>query len=182
MKDASNEPSVAFSDAAVLVPVYRRPDSEVGMVLIRRVPHGPHGNQIAFRGGRREPEDKSLQVTALREAVEEIGIESTSTEILAELPRVETLTTGARITPFLARIIIPRTWRLQKTEIAEIIEIRVSDFGEPGAKGTTVKRMPAWQAPRHVPFLRVGALQIWGATFRILDPLIPRLLSNEWSI
>jgi 8-oxo-dGTP pyrophosphatase MutT (NUDIX family) len=89
-------------EAAVLVPVYRRQDGELMVVLIRRPQGGAHGGQLALPGGQRDPTDADLAATALREANEELGLTADHVELLAALPVVETSTTGFRIAPFLA--------------------------------------------------------------------------------
>ncbi|HEY3110169.1 MAG TPA: NUDIX domain-containing protein, partial [Chloroflexota bacterium] len=58
-------------EAAVLAPVYRDAEGRLRLVLILRGPRGVHGSQIALPGGRREPGDRDLLATALREAEEE---------------------------------------------------------------------------------------------------------------
>jgi 8-oxo-dGTP pyrophosphatase MutT (NUDIX family) len=171
-----------IQDAAVLVPVYRRPDGDLGIVLVRRSREGSHGGQIAFPGGKPSPGDDSLQATALREAHEETGLFPAHVTILAELPSVETHTTRYRIYPFLAGISVPNEWRRQKREIAEIIDLAVLDLAEPSATGEMFIRPRSMEAPRQVPCYRIGHHRIWGATFRILEPLIPRLLSGEWAV
>ena len=75
--------TLALIESAVLVPLYRGSDGRLGLVFIRRSPFGQHGGQIAFPGGRREPNDPDLLATALREAEEEIGLERRSVDILA---------------------------------------------------------------------------------------------------
>jgi 8-oxo-dGTP pyrophosphatase MutT (NUDIX family) len=171
-----------MQDAAVLVPVYRRPDGDLGLVLVRRSSEGPHGGQIAFPGGRPAATDDSLRATALRETHEEIGLFPDHVTVLAELPTVSTLTTRYYIYPFLGRITVPKTWRRQRSEIAEIIEVRVRDLEGPGAKGEMVKNSPSWQTPRRLQYYRVGHHRVWGATYRILHPLIARLLAGEWVV
>src|SRR5688500_13126070 len=59
-------------EPAALIPVYRDRDGHVRLVLIRRGEGGVHGGHLAFPGGKRDPDDASMQDTAVREAEEEI--------------------------------------------------------------------------------------------------------------
>jgi 8-oxo-dGTP pyrophosphatase MutT (NUDIX family) len=169
-------------EAAALVPVYRDDGGELQLVLVRRAEGGIHGGQLALPGGKRDVQDRSLLDTALREACEEIGLARSRIHVLAQLPPAETRTTGFRIVPFLARIVRPVQWRPDAREVAEVIEVRLSELIRPGAHAEEVKQLPGWPAPRPTPFYRVGPYQLWGVTYRIVDPLIPRLLAGEWNI
>ncbi len=95
---------------------------------------------------------------------------------------METIRTGFRIFPFLARISPPEQWRLDEREIAEVIEIGVRELARPDAHGEELRQLPAWPEPQRIPFFRVGPYQLWGASYRILRPLIPRLLAGEWEL
>jgi 8-oxo-dGTP pyrophosphatase MutT (NUDIX family) len=170
-------------DSAVLAPVYRDPQGRLRLVFIRRSPHGVHGGQIAFPGGRREAGDASLLQTALREAEEEIGLEPQRVQVLAELPVVPTMSTGFRIAPFLGRLEgAPPTWRRQETEIEEILEVAIDDLVKPSAHAEERWQLPGWTTPRPVAFYWIGPYKLWGATYRIVAPLLPRLLAGEWKI
>jgi 8-oxo-dGTP pyrophosphatase MutT (NUDIX family) len=170
-------------DSAVLAPLYRDPQDRLRLVFIRRGPHGIHGGQIAFPGGRREPEDADLLATALREAEEEVGLDPGSVDVLAELPVIQTLATGFRVAPFLGRLRgAPPTWRRQETEIDEILEIPLEDLLRPEAHGVEHWQLPRWPAPRKIAFYRIGPYKLWGATYNIVHPLIPRLLAGEWQV
>lgn len=169
-------------DAAILVPVYRAADGELHVVLVRRSEGGVHGGQLAFPGGKPDPADDSMLDTALREAQEEIGLDPAHIEILASLPIVETRTTGFRVYPFLARLPAPGQWRACAREIAEIIEVPVSELTRAEAHGTAIEQFPTWPAPQEVPFYRIGSYRLWGFSYRVLHPLIPRLLAGEWQI
>ncbi|MGI9145459.1 MAG: NUDIX hydrolase [Chloroflexota bacterium] len=175
--------TLALIESAVLAPVYRDPEGRLGLVFIRRSPFGRHGGQIAFPGGRREAEDPDLRTTALREADEEIGLPPESVVILATLPVVETLATGFRVAPFLGRLkgTLP-AWRRQETEIDEILEILVQDLTHPDAHAVESWQLPGWTAPRLIPYYQIGPYKLWGATYNIVKPLIPRLLAGEWQI
>jgi 8-oxo-dGTP pyrophosphatase MutT (NUDIX family) len=171
-----------FHPAAVLVPVYKDEEGYLKVVLIRRSRDGVHGGEIALPGGKRNSQDHSLTATALREAKEEIGIDPNSVDILEQLPVVDTVVTGYRIHPFLGRIVPPPVWRLDAREVAEIIEVRLEEFTKPGIHGEETRRFPFKPAALNIRYYRIGSHQLWGATYRILHPLIPRLLSGEWLV
>jgi 8-oxo-dGTP pyrophosphatase MutT (NUDIX family) len=169
-------------DAAVLVPVYRDPEGALRLVLLRRAEGGLHGGQIALPGGKRDPGDASLRETAIREASEEIGLPAAAVEILADLPVLETRTTGFRIAPFLARIRPPASWVIAESEVAEVIVVRIEDLLAPGVHGDAIETFPTWKEPHRISFYRIGAHRLWGATYRILHPLLPRLVAGEWEV
>ena len=161
--------------AAVLVPTYSDQYGDLRIVLIVRAPGGPHGSQIAFPGGVREPGDVTLADTALREASEEIGLPPASVEIVEPLPVIDTLTTGFTIAPFLATIERPVEWSLQPSEVAEVLEPRVSDLLAPGIHGSRTVHFDGWPKPREINFYRIGPHELWGASYRIIQPLLPTL-------
>jgi hypothetical protein len=35
---------------------------------------------------------------------------------------------------------------------------------------------------QQAPYYRVGRYRLWGVTFRLLSPLVQRLLAGEWAI
>jgi 8-oxo-dGTP pyrophosphatase MutT (NUDIX family) len=175
--------TLSLVDSAVLAPVYRDAEDRLRLIFIRRSPHGRHGGQIAFPGGRREPEDATLLETALREAHEEIGLEPNRVEVLATLPVIDTVATGFRIAPFLGRLAgPPPTWRRQETEIDEVLDVPLDDLLLPETYGEEDLQLAGWPAPRRIPFLRLGPYKLWGATYRIVELLLPRLTGGEWDI
>ncbi|MEJ2420845.1 MAG: CoA pyrophosphatase [Acidobacteriota bacterium] len=168
--------------AASLIPVYRREDGDVGLVVVRRTPWGVHGGQLAFPGGKYEEEDGDLLETAVRESREEVGLARKAIHVLEELPPLETWTTGFVIHPFLARIERPAEWCKDDREIAQVLEIGLRDLARPDAHGEDLVTFPTWPGPRRIPYYRVGPYKLWGASYRIFHPLLPRLLSGEWEI
>jgi len=167
-------------DAGVLIPVYRGANGELRLILIRRSDNGIHGGHLAFPGGKRDPGDGSMRDTALREAWEEIGIPRNQIEILAELPPVETRTTGFRVHPFLGRIIGPVAWQRNEHEVAEIIDWSLAELVD--AQVLDEDAGLAAATTGRTPYYRVGEHQLWGLSFRIFRGLAPRLLAGEWNI
>ena len=171
-----------MQDAAVLIPVYRTADGELRIVMVLRTPGGVHGGQVAFPGGKRDHGDLSMLETALREAREEVGLTTDKVEVLAHLPVIETRTTDYRVYPFLARILPPVQWQRAEREIADILDIALSELVQPDAHGTAIERFSTWKRAAEVSFYRVGPHRLWGLSYRILHPLIPRLISGEWEV
>ncbi len=175
--------TLSLVDAAVLAPLYRDADGRLRFVFIRRSPFGRHGGQIAFPGGRREPEDADLLTTALRESEEEIGLAPRAVDVLAALPVIETVATGFRVAPFLGRLNgPPPVWRRQESEIDEILEVPLDELTHPEAHAVELWQLPEWDEPREIPFYRIGPYKLWGATYKIVEPLIPRVLEGEWPL
>ena len=166
---ATSEPAPpGLRPAGVLVPL-RTSGGEVTVTLARRterVPH--HKGQICFPGGSRDPGDRDLLATAMREAEEEMGIRSGDVELLGAMERVPTVT-GFCIQPFVVRIAQDARFHLDGFEMAETFDAPLSaftDFSRYRAAGTTFLGKPYM-----VYFLDYDRFTIWGATARILHGL-----------
>lgn len=161
----SEPPPPGLRSAGVLVPL-RATGGEVTVTLARRterVPH--HKGQVCFPGGSRDPGDRDLLATAVREAEEELGIRRADVELLGAMERVPTVT-GFCIQPFVARIPPDARFHLDGFEMAETFDAPLSaftDFSRYRAAGTTFLGKPYM-----VYFLDYGRHTIWGATARIL--------------
>lgn len=171
-----------MQDAAVLVPVYRSGDGDLRIVMVLRSSGGVHGGQIAFPGGKRDDCDLSMLECALREAREEVGLSADRVDVLAHFPAIETRTTGYRVYPFLARITPPLEWQVAEREIAAIIDVSLSELARPEAHDRGIERFSTWQRSAEVPFYRIGTHRLWGLSYRILHPLLPRLMAGEWPV
>jgi 8-oxo-dGTP pyrophosphatase MutT (NUDIX family) len=169
-------------DAAVLIPVYRSQDGELHIVMILRNPGGVHGGQIAFPGGKHDPEDETMLDTALREVREELGLIVEPNDVLAELPMEQTRTTGYRVFPFLARIAVPDRWQIAEREIAEIVDVKLTDLTRRDAHDKMIGRFPTWEKAQQVSFYRIGEHRLWGLSYRILQPVLARLVAGEWHV
>jgi 8-oxo-dGTP pyrophosphatase MutT (NUDIX family) len=166
---ATSEPlPPGLRSAGVLVPL-RDSGGKITVTLARRterVPH--HKGQICFPGGSRDPGDRDLLGTALREAEEELGIRGADVELLGAMERVPTVT-GFCIQPFVARIPRDARFQLDGFEVAETFDAPLSvfsDFSRYRAAGTTFLGKPY-----AVYFFDYDRFTIWGATARILHNL-----------
>ena len=158
--------------AAVLVPVWLRPEG-AEMILTKRSSHlKHHPGQIAFPGGKVDPGDTSPEAAALRESREEIDLPPARIEILGTLPVHETVT-GFAITPFVGLIrgnfeAIP-----EAGEVDEVFSVPLSHVLTPARFSIERRRwMGEWRRFYTVPY---GPYYIWGATARILRGLAERM-------
>jgi 8-oxo-dGTP pyrophosphatase MutT (NUDIX family) len=165
----------------VLAPVFRDGAGEIRVLLVRRGEHGIHGGQLGFPGGKREPEDRSLLETALREAEEEVGLARAGVDVLTALEPLDGLTSGLRVHGYLGRITPPARWRLAPGEIADVLTPSVRTLADPGARHEREVSFATWPASRRVEcVLLEDGLLLWGITLRLLDPLMHPLLAGEW--
>ena len=169
-------------DSAVVIPVHRTSDGDLHIIMILRKPGGVHGGEIAFPGGKHDPQDETMLDTALRELREELGLSVPRQNVLAELPMEQTRTTGYRVFPYLARIAVPDRWQVAEREVAEIVDVKLSDLTRTGAHDKMIDRFPTWPKAEQVSFYQVGQHRLWGLSYRILHPVIPRLVAGEWEV
>ncbi len=166
----------------MLAPVYRDAAGELRLVVVRRSDRGVYGGHLAFPGGKQSKDDADLLETALRETEEEIGAAREDVELVAALEPVIASATLYHVQPYVARLREPGKLRPCEREIVEILHVPLSRLTAPGACYTTTKEFALWPEPREVPCYRIGEHELWGLTYRILNPLLPRLQADEWRI
>jgi 8-oxo-dGTP pyrophosphatase MutT (NUDIX family) len=159
--------------AAVLVPLFLVGETdELHVVLTRRrAEMRRHAGEIAFPGGRRDPEDQSLAQTALREAEEEIGLAPSGVRMLAELPPTSTFATNYVIHPFVGLIAEGLAWRLSPREVDAVLELPLREL----RAGRTMTRLERRGVTFETDAYELNGHVIWGATARILEHLFERL-------
>ena len=120
--------------AAVLVPLYEL-GGELHVVLTKRTMQmSTQKGHIAFPGGRREPGDRDLLATALRESREEIGLDPQHVEIFGRIDDFSTRDGAILIAGFVGLIdaaALPYAWQPAEREVAEILEVPVSHLLDP---------------------------------------------------
>jgi 8-oxo-dGTP pyrophosphatase MutT (NUDIX family) len=157
--------------AAVLVPVVM--SDAPGILLTKRTSHlSAHAGQVSFPGGRIDPEDSGPEAAALREAWEEIGLDSASVQVLGRMADHVT-GTGYRITPVLGLLPPNLRYQLSAHEVESVFELPMSVVLDPTAPKRQRQHVRGvwrdywvWPHPEHY---------IWGATAAILVRLAERL-------
>ena len=159
--------------AAVMVAVTDRP--EPGVILtVRREHMRTHAGQVAFPGGRIDPGEDAI-AAALREAWEEIGLDQSTAEVVAEVDPYRTIT-GFLVTPVLA--VVPPDQQLSphEHEVADWFEAPLHFVLDPANQQL---RSALFQGrERHYYEIVWNDRKIWGATAAMIVNLSRRL---QWS-
>lgn len=156
-----------WPEAAVLVALT---DEDLPRVVLgRRAMHLPlHPGEIAFPGGKREPEDASPWMTARREAQEEVGLPGESVAPLGELAPLLTRT-GFSVHPCVARV--PATLELvvDPGEFDSVFLQPLALFAERDL--FRLEAMRSEERLRMVPHYHIDDDDIWGVTAAVLAQL-----------
>ena len=156
--------------SAVLIALYSDPEPTV--VLTRRTQQmRAHSGEVSFPGGGQDP-GESLWDTACREAREEIQLDTTLARRIGELDHLTTVSSQARIVPYVARLSQPPSMTANPDEVDEILLVSLSELLLP-----EVYREERWQWPgsnqqRPIYFFDLFGDTVWGATANLLRQLL----------
>lgn len=154
-------------EAAVLVALTA--ESSPRVILGRRAMHlALHPGEVAFPGGKREPEDGTPWVTALREALEEVGLEEGLVHRLGELTPLLTRT-GFEVYPCVAKVPDSLDMVVDPGEFDSVFLSPLEVFADRGI--FRLEPMSDGTRTRMVPHYQVGSDNIWGVTAAVLAQL-----------
>ncbi|MDM0043661.1 CoA pyrophosphatase [Variovorax dokdonensis] len=109
------------AQAAVLLPIVQR-ERPTLLLTERSTRMRSHSGQVAFPGGRVDPEDADIVMAAKREALEEVGLLPEFIEVLGVLP-VYTTITAFVVTPVVALVRPGFELELNPDEVADAFEV-----------------------------------------------------------
>ena len=162
----------SYRDAAVLIG-FRDVGSEANVILTQRTAHlKSHAGQVAFPGGKIDPEDASPEAAAMREAQEEIGLDPNFVTPISRLPDYLT-GSGYRIKPILALVAPDARFEANPDEVEAVIEVPFSHLMN---LENHRRESRVWQgAERHYFTIQHIDRHIWGVTAGIIHMMHERL-------
>lgn len=168
------DPFLDCRRAGVLVLFYPAGDDhDLTLVLTRRTESlESHRGQISFPGGSMEPGEDAV-AAAKREAMEELGVEPESLDILGQLSPLYIPPSDFCIYPVVAYAAEPPSFTPNDREVAEVLQVSLRHLRQP-----TTRCEETWElrgAPVRVPYYEVSEHKVWGATAMVLCELLSLL-------
>lgn len=158
--------------AAVLV-LFGDGDTDRGpdVLLQRRATHPQdrHSGQVSFPGGGAEDGDDGPIGTALREAVEETGLEPDGVRPIAVMPELWIPISGFAVTPVLAYWERPsHVHAVDPAETAAVARVPIADLVDPANRFQVSRAAMGWLGPA----FSVSGMLVWGFTAGLLSALL----------
>lgn len=137
-----------------------------------------HPGQVAFPGGRRDPDDVDDAACALREAQEEVGVDPASVRVVGCLPALWVPPSSHQVVPVVG------WWQqpgpvgvVDPAEVADVVRVPVEELVDPHNRVGV--RYPAGRGDG--PGFLVGGLFVWGFTAGLLSWLLELAgLAQPW--
>ena len=156
--------------AAVLILLFPEIGS-VHTVLMQRPEYkGIHGGQISFPGGKKEPADKDIIHTAIREANEETGLRKEEISVIDTLTPLFIPVSNMIVTPVLAWTKSKPAFSHHPGEVVFLFDAEISKLLDPSIIGT--KPMEIHGEMIDVKYYDYDGKVIWGATAMMLHELL----------
>jgi 8-oxo-dGTP pyrophosphatase MutT (NUDIX family) len=156
-------------NGAALVLVYPHDETLHLALTVRGSGLRNHTGQVSFPGGRVD-EGESFEAAALREAAEEIGVESGSVELLGRLTPLHIPVSGYLLHPVVGFTSMRPAFQRAEWEVARIIEAPVTVLADATAIKREVRTRVIQGQPVEVdvPYFDIDGEKVWGATAMVL--------------
>jgi 8-oxo-dGTP pyrophosphatase MutT (NUDIX family) len=162
--------SLTAKKAAVMMLFYPK-ERETHLVLIKRNSYpGVHSSQIAFPGGKVDPEDVDYRQTALRETFEEIGISEDKISVVKDFTPLYIPPSDFLVYPFMGVCSTEIEFVLQQEEVAGIIEVPLKTLLDDAIISNKILDT-SYAKSLEVPVFEIEGHIVWGATAMMLSEL-----------
>ncbi|NND51647.1 MAG: CoA pyrophosphatase [Flavobacteriaceae bacterium] len=140
------------------------------VLILRKTYKGVHSAQIGFPGGKIEPEDDDLKMTAIRETYEEVGVNMEHIEVLKELTEVYIPPSNFYVQPFFGISKKTPVFKKQDDEVEDIIEVLLDHLLD--EETITTRLVPTnYNIEVEVPAFQLNGHIVWGATAMMLSEI-----------
>lgn len=162
--------------AAVLIPIIERAGLLTVLLTERSADLKHHAGQVSFPGGAMESDDANISHTALREAEEEVGIQSAEVEIAGYLGPALTVS-GFAVTPVVGFVSNRFRLEIDPGEVETAFEVPLDFLLDNRNAAHSEREIDGVTYP--VTTFHFSGHRIWGATAHMLLRFRSVLISNK---
>ena len=165
--------TATLTPAGVLIPLVDHGPGEISVLLTERsAALKTHAGQVSFPGGRMEPDDPDITITALRETEEEVGIAQDIVSVIGYLKPMPTIT-GYAVTPVIGLVEKSFELNVDATEVASAFEVPLAFFLEPSNRRRVERELHGSRVT--MVEYHFDGQRIWGATAFILEKFLKKI-------
>ena len=167
--DPKKFPAGAHTGAALLL-VYPHQGGFQVPLTVRGSEMRNHTGQVSLPGGRVD-EGETIEMAALREAAEEIGVDPEAVQVIGRLTPIHIPVSGFILHPVVGVTNARPAFHPAEWEVARIIEAPVARLCDPGIvmrEGRT-RQIDGEPIEIDVPFYDIDGEKVWGATAMVLS-------------
>ncbi len=154
-----------YRKSAVMILFMEKEGSPHVLLTLRTDKVSTHKGQVSFPGGGYDSSDKDFLDTALRETMEEVGIDSGEIEILGEFDEYISVM-GFHVYVYVGALNRVQEYVVCKDEIDEMLEVPFSLFFN--EEYTKCENITHEGRDYEVYYYDYGTTTVWGLTARIL--------------
>lgn len=161
--------AVHYKESAVALILFEEHSKLNGILMQRQEYKGFHSGQICFPGGKMEAFESTLKETAIRESIEEIGLQKEKFNLLGELTPVFIPVSNFRIQPFVIQYTEIPKFHLDSREVKEVFSFPIDQLIHEDIIQKTKIQITDNQFLDDVPYFSINGKVVWGATALILN-------------
>lgn len=158
-----------YRESAVAIVLYEEADNLMSLLIQRPNYEGVHSQQIAFPGGKRDPEDSDIDYTARRECMEEVAIPMDQLSLIGRLTDVYIPVSKFIVSPHIYALGELPELTPDTREVAEIISFDTSILLDDGSIQHMDMKFGNGFTQKNVPYFAIENRVVWGATGMILS-------------
>lgn len=155
-------------ESAVGIVLYPKQGQLHSLLIQRPTYDGTHSDQLAFPGGKRDPDDIDLEYTARRECFEEIRLPFEAGKTLGQLTQVYIPVSRFVVQPFVFYVDSLPELQADAREVAEIVHFNIDILRNDRILQFTDMRFKDGIVRKNIPYYAIENKVVWGATAMML--------------